>query len=152
MANIVIPLQIKKGAVLLVDDVKKSIDRHISLLMQTSYYSWAADPYYGFVLRNLRFEIFNEKEGTIYDSVSKSTDQQFSLSIYKMKVTGTSNNLSTFAAELKSSIEHYEPRLQNVATAMTYVREERKIYVSVKGFLPELEEDYLFETIIKIWN
>ena len=152
MDNILIPLQITKDGVLLEKNQKKAIDRSIALLLQTACYSWAADPQYGFLLKNLRFEIFNESEGTIYNSYSKNSDPQYNRSIYNMKVTGTSKNLSTFAAELKSGIERYEPRLQEVSTALTYIREERKVYVSVRGVMVDTDEEYQYETIIRIWK
>lgn len=152
MDNIVIPLQITKDGVLMENSAKKAIDRSIALLLQTACYSWVADPEYGFLLKNLRFEIFNEAEGTIYNSYSKSSDLQYKRSIYNLKVTGTSKNLSTFAAELKNSIEHYEPRLKGVSAALTYIREERNVYVSVKGVIVETGENYQYETIIRIWK
>lgn len=152
MDNILIPLQITKDGVLMESSLKKAIDRSLALLLQTACYSWAADPEYGFLLKNLRFEIFNESEGTIYNSYSKSTDPQYHRPIYSMKVTGTSKNLSTFAAELKDSIVRYEPRLEEVSTALTYIREERNVYVSVKGVIVETGEDYQYETIIRIWK
>ncbi len=152
MTSISIPLQITKDGLLMEEDVRKSVDKSISLLIQTSCYSWVADPQYGFVLKNLRFEIFNENEGTVYDSNDKINTRRYNRPIYKMKVTGTSKNISTFAADLKKAIETYEHRLKNVTATLTYIREERRIYVLVKGFLTELQEDYQYETIIKIWN
>ncbi len=152
MSNIAIPLQITKNGILLEKEVKKSIDSSIALLIQTACYSWVADPQYGFVLKNLRFEIFNENEGTVYDSNERLDTHQYHRPIYKMKVTGTSKNISTFAADLKKAIETYEPRLENINVTLTYIREERKIYVTVKAAVRERHEDYLYETIIKIWN
>lgn len=152
MKSIAIPLQITKDGLRLEEDVKKSVDKSIALLIQTSCYSWVADPQYGFVLKNLRFEIFNENEGTVYDSNDKSNTFRYNRPIYKMKVTGTSKNVSTFAADLKKAIETYEPRLKHVTATLTYIREERRIYVLVKGTLVDQQEDYQYETVIKIWN
>jgi hypothetical protein len=35
---------------------------------------------------------------------------------------------------------------------MTYIREERKIYITVKGVIAETEADYQFTTTINVWN
>jgi len=152
MTSISIPLKITKSGLRMEKNVKKAVDKSIALLIQTSCYSWVADPQFGFVLKNLRFEIFNENDGTVFDSNDKSTTHRYNRPIYKMKVTGTSKNVSTFAADLKKAIETYEPRLKKVSTTLTYIREERKIYVMVKGVLEDQQEDYQYETVIKIWN
>lgn len=65
MRSIAIPLQIDKGALTRTEDPKKAIDSALALLMTTPCYSSAADPYYGFVFNNLRFEIFDENEGVV---------------------------------------------------------------------------------------
>ncbi len=152
MSYIALPLQITKNGLQMEEDIRKSISKSISLLIQTSCYSWVADPQYGFVLKNLRFEIFNENDGTVLDSNDKSTTHRYNRPIYKMKVTGTSKNISTFASDLKIAIEKYEPRLENITTSLTYIREERKIYVLVKGVIADIHEEYQYETVIKIWN
>ena len=69
-----------------------------------------------------------------------------------MKMSGSSKNINTFASELKEAIAKYEPRLSDVSTTMTYVREEKKIYVAVKGVIVETGKDYQYQTIIRIWN
>ncbi len=152
MTSISIPLNITKNGLLMEEDVRKSVDKSITLLIHTACYTWLADPQYGFILKNLRFEIFNENEGTIYDSNDKISTHLYNRPIYKMKVTGTSKNVATFAADLKKAIETYEPRLENVTATLTYIREERKIYVLVKGTLTELQDAYQYESVIKIWN
>ncbi len=134
------------------EDIAKSVDSNISLLVNTACYTWRADPQYGFILKNLRFEIFNENEGTIFDSNDKGSTHFFKRPVYKMKVTGTSKNISTFAADLKKAIETYEHRLENIMVTLTYIREERKIYVLVKGVLTDTKDPYQYETVIKIWN
>lgn len=152
MTNIAIPLQITRNGLLMETDDKRSIDHALSLLIQTACYSWLPDPQYGFILKNLRFEIFNENEGTIFDSVHDDRQTVYHQPLYRMKVTGTSKNVSTFAAELKNAIERYEPRLEQVTATLTYIREERRIYITVKGVIKESHEDYGYETTIKIWK
>ncbi len=150
MNNIAIPLTIDKEGFQKEDCLQKSIDSSIALLLQTASYSCAADPKFGFVFTGLRFEIFNESEGTIYDSMDESNE--IAKMIYKKKISGTSKNISTFAADLRKAVIQYEPRLSNVNATMTYIREERLIYVSVKGTIVETGEDYQYQTTIRIWN
>ena len=144
--NISIPLEIAGKKIRTEDDIVKSIDSSLTLLMQTPLFGFKADPKYGFVFKNLRFEMFNEKEGTI--NSADTTDDQ----LYKMKVSGTSKSINTFASELQKSIVKNEPRLTGVLASLTYVREEKIIYVSVEGNIVSTGEPYKFETTIKIWN
>ena len=60
MSNLSIPLRIEKGRLARIDNSKKAIDSALSLLMSTPCGDSAADPVYGFIFNNLRFEIFNE--------------------------------------------------------------------------------------------
>ena len=72
--------------------------------------------------------------------------------IYEKKISGSSKNLNTFAAELKEAIIKYEKRLQDVSVSISYIREERLLYVVVKGVLSSTKERYRYLTTIKIWN
>ena len=135
---IAIPLQITRKGFLRTDDIDKSISSALSMLLQTPCYSCVADPQYGFILKNLRFEIFNESEGTINNFQLETTPQEQQL--YKKKVSGSSKNISTFAAELKEAVTKYEPRLSDVSAMMTYVREEKRIYITIKGVITETGE------------
>ena len=67
MRSISIPLQIAKGSLKRTEDPRRAIDNALALLMATPCFSSAADPFYGFIFNNLRFEIFNEHEGVVYD-------------------------------------------------------------------------------------
>ena len=147
---IAIPLQITNKGFQRTDAIDKSISSALSMLLQTPCYSCVADPQYGFILKNLRFEVFNEGEGTINNFQADATNKNQQL--YKMKVSGSSKNICTFAAELKEAVTKYEPRLSEVNTMMTYIREEKKIYITVKGVITETGEAYQYQTTIKIWN
>lgn len=149
MKSIAIPIRIGKGG-LARNEGPKAIDQALSLLTTTPCLNSVAAPQYGFVLNNLRFEIVNEKEGV----VSNSSGQEWMLmtGLYEKKVSGSSNNLNTFAYELKQSIETYEKRLRDVSVAMTYIREERKIFLTVKGVLEENDKPYLYESVINVWK
>lgn len=150
MSYLSIPLQITDKGFLREESLDKSIAQSISMLLQTPCQSCVADPQYGFVFKNLRFEIFNESDGTIYNSIDDipASDRR----LYNMKASGSSKNVNTFASELKEAIVKYEPRLSDVNTTMTYVREEKKIYVSVTGVITETGKEYNYNTIIRIWN
>lgn len=147
-----LPLQTADKGLLRADSGAQSIDAFLTLLMSTPCNGCVADPDFGFVFNNLRFEIFNENEGVVYDSEDVAHDNNDLSDIYVKKISGSSKNLNTFAAELKRAIETYERRLTNVAVSMTYISEQRNIYVTVKGFIPSVEKEYQYTTNIKIWN
>ena len=149
MAGIALPLQMKIGRLLRQTRTKDSVDSFIQLLISTPKYSCSPDPEFGFVLNNLRFEILSESEGVIF----KGDGPDAVLSeIYGKKVSGTSSSESTFAYELKEAIVSYEKRLKDVKVTMTYLREERNIYINVKGLLVEDESPYQLTTRFRIWN
>ena len=151
MTSISVPLQLTNKGIGVDDKQKKAIDAVIYLIITTERFSTPADPQFGFVFNNLRFEMFNENEGVVYDS--GDTDSMSNIqNIYEKKISGSSKSINTFAAELKSSIEKYETRLENIAVAMTYIREERQIYITVKGIIADTKEDYIYNQTIRVWN
>jgi predicted component of type VI protein secretion system len=98
----------------------------------------------------MRFEIFNEREGTIFNSTS--TDSREEEDLYNKKISGNSKNVNTFATELRQVIMKYEERLTEVQATMSYVREERKIYITVTGIIVDTREKYKYDTTIKVWS
>ena len=106
---------------------------------------------FGFVFNNMRFEIFDEHEGVIYNS-GDTIYETSSQDIYNMKISGSSKNMNTFAAELKEIVKQYEKRLDDISVTMTYIREERKIYITIKGVIISTKEDYVFTTILRVWK
>lgn len=147
-----LPLNINNCTLKREEKIETSINAFLSLLLSTPCNSCVADPDFGFVFNNLRFEIFDENEGVVFDSFNEKHDSNNYEDLYVKKISGTSKNLNTFAVELKKVIEKYEKRLTQIAVSMTYVRDERKIYVNVKGYIPELEKDYQYISHIKIWH
>ena len=141
-----IPLQIKTGALVTYTDVKESIDAYVELLLTTPVGSCISDPNFGFILNNLRFEIFNENEGVVLNAEEDHSE------LYDKKVSGSSRNINTFAIELKQLIEHYEPRLEDVLVTMSYVREHRKIYITVRGTISQTQTNYSYQTTMRVWN
>lgn len=152
MSSISIPLQITKGSLKRTESTPQAIDSALSLLMTTPCFSNAADPFYGFVFNNLRFEIFNENEGVVYDSSGSSRHLGDREDLYAKRISGASSNLDTFAASLKESIEMYEPRLSDVSVTMSYFREERKIHIEINGLIAGTETPYQYSTIINVWK
>ena len=151
MTSISIPLQLTPKGLSTNNKLKESIDAVVKLIVTTERFSTPANPQFGFVFNNLRFEMFNENEGVVYDSGDTASMMNFQ-NIYDKKISGSSKSINTFAAELKLAIEEYEKRLENIAVSMTYIREERQIYITVKGVLAETKEDYVYNQIIKVWN
>ena len=143
MTSISIPLQLTPKGLRRDENQKSAIDDVIYLIITTERFSTPADPQFGFVFNNVRFEMFNENEGVVYDSGDTDTMNNIQ-NIYDKKISGSSKSINTFAAELKTAIEKYEPRLENVTVAMTYIREERQIYVT--------KEDYAYNQTIRVWN
>lgn len=153
MNSISIPLRVVKGGLARTEDTRAAIDSALALLMTTPWFNSAADPWYGFIFNNLRFEIFNEKEGVVFNSSSGLQRLiEGSEGLYDKKISGSSNNLNTFAAELKQTIQNYEKRLQNVDVTMTYNRAARKITIKVKGEIAATQTPYQYQSIINVWN
>lgn len=151
MAYIAIPLEVKKTGLARQQNLKKAIDESLYMLLTTPRYNNIGDPQYGFVFNNMRFEIFDEHEGVIYnsgDTIYESGIQD----IYNKKISGSSKNMNTFAAELKEVVKMYEKRLDDVAVTMTYIREERLIYITVKGIISSTKEEYVFTNTLRVWK
>lgn len=136
MSFLTIPISIRKGALERTEGLAEAITSNLSLLVSTPRYLTAADPHFGFVFNNLKFENVNEKEGVVYNR----------------KLSGSSKNINTYAAELQKAILEYEPRLQDVKVNMTYVREEKQIYTTVDAVISETQKPYQFTTTIKVWR
>ena len=149
MNGLIAPIQITKKGLLKADNTKESIDSFLMLLLNSVCGETPIDPKFGFVFNNMRFEIFNEREGVIFNSVENEENDN---DLYSKKISGNSRNLNTFATDLKEVIMQYEPRLEDIATTMSYVRSERKVYITVTGIISESKEKYQFETTLKIWS
>ena len=150
--NLTIPIQINSKGFVREERLDKSIDESLELLMSTPCFSSAADPQYGFVFNNLRFEIFNESEGVVFNSSDSPYIFEGPDGIYNKKITGSSKSLNTFAAELHETIGKYEKRLTDIRVSMTYIREEQKIHVTIKGVIAATKENYQYKTIINVWK
>ena len=136
MGSITIPLAIRDKRLERTDSITDAITGYLTLLSSTPRYLTAADPEFGFVFNNLKFENVNEKEGVVYNR----------------KLSGSSKNLNTYAAELQQTINRYEPRLQDVKVSMTYIREEKRIYTTVNAVVAATQQPYQYATAIKVWR
>ena len=143
-----LPIKLKKGKLDSPETLKKSIDEFLNVLLTTPCYSFNPDPDFGFIFNNMRFEIFNEREGVIYNSQIKGGDD---LSLYDKHISGTSKNINTFAIDLKEAIEKYEKRLEHVSVVMGYHNATRDVVVEVKGIIKETLTEYSYSTSIRIW-
>lgn len=145
--NLKSPLNIVRGQLERTDDVQSSIDLSLDMLLNTPVGSVPLAPDYGFVFCNLRFQNIDESQGTIYDD-----DTEEETLLYKLKLSGSSKNLQTFAAELNDTIKKYEQRLSDTSTVMTYVRQSRVIIVAIRGTITKTNTPYEYRTTIKIWS
>lgn len=153
MSNAIrLPLSIGVGAMQRSNDLKKSIDDSLELLLNTPLGSCVADSNYGFVFNNMAFEIFDENDGTIYNTQPERDGFGEYFGLYDKKISGNSKNISTFAAELRDAILKYERRIENPSVGMTYIREERIIHIMVKGYIPELDKNYEHKFTYKLWH
>ena len=144
--SIRIPLMVDKNRLDKDDHLKTSIDSYIELLLTTPEGGCLSDPEFGFIFNNLRFEIFDENEGVVLNTdVDRSAR-------YEKKISGSSRNVNTFAVELKRQIEKYEQRLSEVIVTMSYIREHRKIYITVRGTIVETQSEYQYQTSLNVWN
>ena len=100
--SVLLPLQVTGGRLAGSPNPQPAIDAFIELLLSTPCGGCVADPEFGFIFNNLKFEIFNEKEGVIYDSAPQ--DGPYAR-LYDKKVSGNSQNINTFAVDLKKAIE-----------------------------------------------
>lgn len=152
MKSIAIPLKITAKGLDCMEDLGKAIDQSLSMLLMTPCFSSVADPQYGFIFNNMRFEIFNENEGLVYNSSPSPDIFEGVGGLYSKKISGLSKNINTFASELKETITKYEKRIEDVSVSMTYIREEKRIYVTVKGVIKETKADYQYRTTINVWK
>ena len=95
--------------------------------------------------------MFNENEGVVFDSGDTDTMNNLQ-GLYEKKISGSSRSINTFAAELKAAIGQYEKRLDKISVSMTYIREERLIYITVKGTIISTGEDYKYDQTIRVWS
>ncbi len=150
MESLLSPLVIIGGNMVSTDNLKESIDSFLEILLTSVRGDCYIDPEFGFVFNNMRFEIFNEYEGTIFNSSTTETEEDKKL--YSKKVSGNSKNINTFATDLKQVIMKYEQRLTDVSATMSYVRDKRTIYITVTGVIVETKEKYKYDTTLKIWS
>lgn len=144
------PLQLGKGELLRTTSLKESIDISLTILLNTPLGSDICDPNYGFAFTGLKFENFDENSGTVFTPPKMERGED--LSIYEKKISGSSKNLQTFAADLNTAIKRYEPRLKETTCVMTYIREVRQIIVTIRGTVIMTDDPYVYKRIIKVWN
>jgi predicted component of type VI protein secretion system len=151
MTSISLPLRVTPKGIAREEKLKKSIDDVIDLILSTARYSTPSDAQFGFVFNNLRFEMFNENEGVVFDSGDTQSMDGIQ-GVYDKKISGSSKSINTFASELKEVVAKYEPRLEDVTASMTYIREERQIYMTIKGVIASTKQSYVYKQIFRVWN
>lgn len=144
------PLQLDKGELMRTASLKESIDISLTMLLNTPLGSYVGDPNYGFALTGLKFENFDEDTGTVLTPAKMERGED--ISIYEKKISGSSKNLQTFAADLDEAVKQYEPRLKDTTCVMTYLRELRQIVVTIRGTIIVSGTPYIYKRIIKVWN
>lgn len=147
-----IPLSIGTGALQLSNNLENAVTESLELLLSTPLGCCAIDENYGFVFNNMAFENFNENDGTIFNTHPERDGFGEHFGLYNKKISGSSKNISTFAADLKGAIQKYEKRLEHPSVAMTYMREERSIHILIKGAIVELDKPYQHKFVYRLWR
>lgn len=98
----------------------------------------------------LSFRIALLTQKYCYSNEGEKSDEEIRL--YEKKISGSSKNVNTFALELKTVIEQYEKRLSDVNVTMAYIREVRKIVITIKGVISHTGVNYQHVTELKTWN
>lgn len=144
-----IPFQIHSGKIDREKDINKSINEFIELLVSSHLGSFTPDGDFGFIFINFKFEIFNEKKGTI--SYLKKADEYVDIN-YTKKISETSKNMGSFAYDLKRNIEKHEQRLKNVEVNMKYNPKEIMVTLEIIGKLNnERSVDYNHKIVFQVW-
>ena len=139
------PFQIVSGCIEQEEDLKKSVDSFIDLLVSTQFGQFKADPDFGFIFKNHRFENFDEKKGTI---ATRNENEQ----LKELKIEGTSKNPMNFANALKRNIEEYEKRLLVKEVVMEYDKKRHNIKLLILGALrAERQIPYSHEINFYVW-
>lgn len=142
MDNLKLPLSVGKEGLTREKDIRGSISEYLRMLMTTPLYSCGADMDFGFIFNNLSLQNFDEGEGVVMGETG----------VCGKKISGSSKSLNTFASELQKSIAFYERRLDEVTVSMAYARQERTIFVTIKGVIAVTGEGFRYDTTIKVWN
>ena len=89
MTGISLPLRVTSKGLAREEQEKKSIDDILSLILMTPRFNTPSDAKFGFVFNNLRFEMFNENEGVVFDS-GETDSMDGVLGLYDKKISGSS--------------------------------------------------------------
>ena len=118
------------------ENMKKSIDDFILLLVNSPNGSLKPDFRFGFSLKNFRFENADSED-----------------KINKEKIRGKSDNLNNhYAINLKEAIKQFEPRLQNLEVEIEFDRKQSKVTVYISGrILPDTKKEYKQNITFHIW-
>jgi hypothetical protein len=150
MMFVKIPFKINNGFIESENNIEKSINQFLKLLVSSHYGSFSPDYNFGFGFKNFRFENFDEKKGTIMNY--KNSPDIINEADYKKKISDTSQNINNFAYDLKKSIDKYEPRLRNVRVTMQYKPEFKTIYLKIKGeIVTEKLANYVQDISFRVW-
>ena len=121
MSGFKIPFDFSNSAVYknnYVENQEKSISDFIALIVDSPNGSFRPDLQFGFSLKNFRFEN------------SDSNDR-----ISSKKIEGKSANPNNYAADLKSVILKYEPRLLEPEVKIEFIRKEGEVLLLITGFM-----------------
>lgn len=131
------------------DDMKKSVDSFMALLLSSKKHSCIADDDFGFIFENLRYENIDPNRGLFIDNENNTILRS---SIYDKKINGTGKNANSFAKEIKNSIEKYEKRLENVEISIDFQQKGKIVCIMVNGILCDHRNTpYSYEFKINIW-
>ena len=145
-----IPFQLNKGSIDREEDLRKSVDQFIELLVSSYSGCFVPDSDFGFIFKNFKFENFDELGGTIFYG-KKNKKESVDIN-YTKKINNSSNNPNSFALDLKRTIDKYEQRLKNVTVKMDYHKKTKLITLEINAkFNIDKPTDYHHTISFHIW-
>ncbi|MBQ3845347.1 MAG: hypothetical protein II817_10285 [Bacteroidales bacterium] len=131
------------------NDMKKSVDSFLALLLSSKKHSCIADEDFGFVFENLRYENIDPNRGIFINNEEKSVHRN---AIYDKKINGTGKNTNNFAKDLKNTIEQYEKRLDNIDVSIDFQQNGKIVCITINGVLCDHRSTpYSYDYKINIW-
>lgn len=147
-----IPLRISDRRLQTEADTTQSIRQFLDMLAASAQGSFAADPEFGFVLKNFRFQNFNEDKGVLYSAKDKHGHPIESSVYYRHKVHGKSRTSNTFAMDFRDAVQRYEPRLRQVNVDMDYARQQKTITLTITGKTgPNFNDPFDHKITFHVW-
>ena len=141
-------------------NVKKSIDKFLDLLIASPKYCCIADEEFGFALEDFHYESFSVDKAKFFENKDNNPNTNTTANalamirnpLYGKKIIGNSKNEDTFARELKRTIDRYEKRLKDVNVSMDFQEHGKMIKILVDAkYNDGTNTNYSYEFKMIVW-